>query len=176
MLGVRLTATRPRRITRAASRLRAGGLTRRGFLGVSAAVLLSGCGVDEAGTAPPTDAEVLAGLLDVEAAAGAAVIGSPLAELVARQDERHVRRLAELAGVTPPLAGTRGAVELPSALARKQEAVFAYVAALPRLAAPDARVAVMQILASEAEHIAALRQAAGDVAVPDPFAGFTEAS
>jgi hypothetical protein len=152
------------------------GLTRRGFLlGVSAAgVLLSGCGVDEAGTAPPTDADVLGGLLDVEAAAGAAVIGSPVAELLARQDERHAGRLAELAGVAPPLPGSREAVELSTALARKQEAVFAYVAALPAIAEPDTRVALMQILASEAGHMAALREAAGDDAVPDPFAGFTE--
>jgi hypothetical protein len=142
---------------------------------VSAAVLLGGCGVDEAGKAPPTDADVLRGLLDVEAAASAAVIGSPVAELLARQDERHAARLAALAGVTPPQTGNREAVDLPVALARKQEAVFAYVAALPALADPDTRVAVMQILGSEAEHVAALRQAAGDVAVPGPFAGFTEA-
>jgi hypothetical protein len=50
--------------------------------------------------------------------------------------------------------------------------VFAYVAALPKLVDPDARVTVLQILASEAEHLAALRHAAGRTAVPDPFAGF----
>jgi hypothetical protein len=52
--------------------------------------------------------------------------------------------------------------------------VFAYVEALPRLADPGARVAVMQILASEAEHLAALREAAGQQPVPDAFAGFVE--
>ena len=55
-----------------------------------------------------------------------------------------------------------------AALARKQEAVFAYVEALPQLADPAARVAVMQILASEAEHLAALRLAAGEPPVARP--------
>ena len=32
----------------------------------------------------------------------------------------------------------------------------------------------MQIAASEAEHLAALRLAAGEEPVPDPFAGFTQ--
>jgi rubrerythrin len=53
--------------------------------------------------------------------------------------------------------------------------VFAYVAALPRIADPDLRVLVMQVAASEAEHLAALRLAAGEEPVPDAFAGFTEA-
>jgi hypothetical protein len=87
---------------------------------------------------------------------------------------RHAQRLAALAGVPVPASGSDAAVDLATGLARKQEAVFDYVAALPRLADPDARVAVMQILASEAGHIAALRQADGTVPVPDAFAGFTE--
>jgi hypothetical protein len=70
----------------------------------------------------------------------------------------------------------RGWRRSPASLARKQEAVFAYVAALPRLADPDARVAVLQILGSEAEHLAALRQRAGAQPVPDAFAGLTEAA
>jgi hypothetical protein len=150
-------------------------LSRRELLGAALAggVVLAGCGVDEAGKEPAPDAEVLAGLLPVELAAGGAVIGSPLAEVIAREDVRHAHRLAALAGVgagrpSPPAA------ELDAALDRKQQAVFAYVEALPRLAAADARVTVMQILASEAEQIAALRQAAGREPVPDPFAGFLE--
>jgi hypothetical protein len=143
-------------------------LSRRGFLGVSASVLLlGGCGADEAGKAPPTDEEVLRGLLDAELAAGAAVIGAPAAELLMRQDRRHAERLAALAGVAVRDSGA--AVDLAAALARKQEAVFAYVQALPRLADPEARVAVMEILASEAGHLAVLRE----VPVPDAFAGFT---
>jgi len=151
------------------------GLTRRGFLGVSAAaLLLAGCGMDEADREPESEASVLRGLLDAEVAAGAAVIGSPVAELLVRQDARHAQRLAELAGATAPTPGD--AVDLPTALARKQELVFSYVDALPKLRDPGVRVAVMQILASEAEHIAALRQAAGAQPVPDAFAGYTEAA
>jgi hypothetical protein len=174
-LGVRLTATPPADIARAASRLRAGEFTRRSFLGAAGVVLLGGCGADEARKEPPSDETVLRGLLDAELAAGAAVIGSPVAELLARQDMRHAARLAALAGVAAP--GAPGdAVDLATGLARKQEAVFAYVAALPRLADPDARVAVLQILGSEAEHLAALRQRAGAQPVPDAFAGLTEAA
>jgi hypothetical protein len=146
-------------------------LTRRGFLGAAGALVLAGCGVDEAGEAPPSDAQVIDGLLRTELAAGAAVIGSPVAELLARQDAQHARRLAALAGA-PPEQRAPAAHDLAAALARKQDAVFAYVQALPKLADPDARVVVMEILASEAEHLAALRQAAGEQPVPDPFAGF----
>jgi Ferritin-like domain len=153
------------------------GLSRRELLGTAGAlvggVLVGGCGADEAGKEPPSDAEVLRGLLARELAAGAKVSGSPIAELLARQDAEHARRLAELAGA--PLQQRAPAPhDLAAALARKQEAVFAYVQALPRLADPRARVAVMQILASEAEHLAALRQAAGEEPVRDAFAGFLE--
>ena len=51
--------------------------------------------------------------------------------------------------------------------------MYDYVAALPRLADPELRVLVMELLASEAEHLAALRLAAGEDPVPDAFAGFT---
>ena len=43
----------------------------------------------------------------------------------------------------------------------------------PQLAEPELRVLVLQIAASEAEHLSALRLAAGDVPVPDAFAGAT---
>jgi Ferritin-like domain len=171
----RLTGSEHDIAAREASRLRAGGYSRRDFLGaaLAAGALLSGCGVDEAGKEPPSDAQVIAGLLRTELAAGAAVIGSPLAGLLVRQDAQHARRLAALAGV-PLERRTPAAHDLAAALARKQEAVFAYVQALPKLADPGVRVVVMQILASEAEHLAALRQAAGEQPVPDPFAGFLE--
>ena len=152
-------------------------LSRRRFLGAAGALvggaLLGGCGVDEASEEPASDRDVLAGLLQVELAAGGAVIGSPIAELLARQDAQHARRLAALAG-TPPERPAPAALGLDAALTRKQEAVFAYVEALPKLADADTRVTVMEILASEAEQIAALREAAGRQAVPDPFAGFLE--
>jgi hypothetical protein len=150
-------------------------IDRRRFLGAAAALiggaLLGGCGADEAGEEPPPDAEVLGRLLRVELAAGGAVIGSPIAESLARQDAQHARRLATLAGAPMP-ERSAAPVHLDTALARKQQAVFAYVEALPKLAAADTRVTVMQVLASEAEQIAALRRAAGREPVPDPFAGF----
>jgi hypothetical protein len=153
-------------------------LSRRQFvLGTAGALvggtLLGGCGVDEAGKAPPSDEDVLEGLLQRELAAGAAVIGVAGSELIAHQDALHARRLASAAGadIAP---GSTEAVELPEALTRKQQALFAYVEALPRLADPRLRVLVMQIAASESEHIAALRLESGEEPVPDPFAGFTE--
>ena len=164
-------------VARGASRRRAGGATRRELLGAVGALvggaLLAGCGVDEAGEQPASDADVLSDLLRVELAAGGAVIGSPLAEMLARQDAQHARRLAELAG-TALERPAPAALGLDAALDRKQQAVFAYVQALPRLTDPDARVTVMQILAGESEQLAALRLAAGREPVPDPFAGFVE--
>jgi hypothetical protein len=150
-------------------------LTRRRFLGAAGAlagVLLSACGRDAARARPPADAEVIRGLLRSERAAGAAVTGLPGAAAIARQDERHARRLAAIGGAaraTPPAQATG---DLSVALARKQETVFAYVQALPRLEDPDLRVLVMQLAASEAEHLAALRLSAGADPVPDAFAGF----
>jgi hypothetical protein len=178
VLGVRLTVSEYDRDIRAASRLRAGSCSRRGFLGAVGALvgaaLLGGCGAEEAGKSPPPDSEVLAGLLRRELAAGAAVIGVAGSDLIARQDVMHARRLAALAGVAGATPGAAEAADLRTALARKQQAVFAYVEALPRLADADVRVVVMQIAASEAEHLAALRLAAGEEPVPDPFAGFAE--
>ena len=150
-------------------------LSRRRFLGVAAGVLLTGCGRDAAREQPPADAEVLAGLLRRELEGGAAVAGVAGAALIARQDRLHAERLAELSGAGTVATRSGVAADLPAALARKQESVFAYVAALPRIADPDLRVLVMQVAASEAEHLAALRLAAGEEPVPDAFAGFTEA-
>jgi hypothetical protein len=178
VLGVRLTGSEPDAIPRPASRLRAGRYSRRRFLGAAGAlagVLLSGCGRDAAREQPPPDSEVLRGLLRRELDAGAAVAGVAGGAPIARQDRLHAERLAELSGAGTVAARSGGAADLPAALARKQEGVFAYVAALPRLADPDLRVLVMQVAASEAEHLAALRLAAGEEPVPDAFAGFTEA-
>jgi hypothetical protein len=138
--------------------------TRRGLLGAGAAILLAGCGRDEAGQAPAPDASVLAGLLAVERAAAAP------AGVIGRQDDLHAARL---------LAALRRAGGRPgpprelsgNLLARKQQAVFAYFNALPQLAAPELRVLVLRIASSEAEHLSALRLARGEPAVPDAFAG-----
>jgi hypothetical protein len=151
-------------------------LTRRRFLGMAGALagaLLSACGRDAARARPPADADVIGALLRRERIAGAAVAGLAGAAAIARQDELHARRLARLSGAAP---ATRPSAEAPGdlsvALTRKQEAVFAYVRALPRLEDPDLRVLVMQLAASEAEHLAALRLGAGLEPVPDAFAGF----
>jgi hypothetical protein len=154
------------------------GLSRRRFLGAAGALagaLVLGCGRDEARERPPADEEVLAGLLERERASAAAVGGVAGARAIARQDELHVERLAALAGVAGA-APTGGGDDPAAALARKQEGVFAYVDALPKLSDPDLRVLVMQLAASEAAHLAALRLAAGEEPVPEPFAGFTEAA
>jgi hypothetical protein len=154
--------------------------SRRGFLvvaGAFAGALLAGCGRDAARERPPTDAEVIGGLLERERAAGAAVAAVAGAGAVAMQDELHAGRLTQLAGThagaadAPAGSGPGG---LATALGREQESLFAYVAALPRLADPDLRVLAMQLAASEAEHMAALRLAAGREPAPDAFAGFTE--
>ena len=137
-------------------------------------VLLGGCGAEEAGKEPPTDGDVLAGLLRRELAAGAAVVGLAGSELIARQDAMHARRLAAAGGLDLPRDAPAATQDIATALARKQKAVFAYVEALPRLADPEVRVLVMEIAASEAEHLAALRLGTGEEPVPDPFAGFTD--
>ena len=88
------------------------------------------------------------------------------------QDRRHAARLArELAALGVAAAPATAAGDPADLLARKQEAVFAHVAALPRLSDPELRVLVMQIAASDAAHLAALRLAAGEEPVPDAFAG-----
>jgi len=152
-------------------------LSRRRFLGAAgllAGLPLTACGRDAARQRPPTDAAVIGALLKRELAVGAAVAGVAGAATIARQDELHAERLGKLSGVGAPARLPAAGDDLPAALARKQEGVFAYVDALPRLADADLRVLVMQIAASEAEHLAALRLAAGDQPVPDAFAGFSE--
>jgi rubrerythrin len=118
---------------------------------------------------------VLAPLLAGEYAVLRALGGDP-ADPIARQDRGHADRLRQAivaAGGRPEGAGGGG--EPGPVLVRKQQNVFGYVAALPRLADPELRVLVMELAASEAEHLAALRLAAGEEPVPDAFAGFTEA-
>ena len=141
-------------------------VSRRAFLGAAAAgILWAGCGRDDARREPPSDADVLRGLLRREAAAAGAVAG---VAALARQDAVHLRELAARAGVAAPEPPAGG-----DAAALKQLAVFGYVDALPKLTDPELRVLVMEIAASEASHLAALRLEAGEEPVPDAFAGFT---
>jgi hypothetical protein len=156
-------------------------LSRRRFLGAAwalvAGAVLGACGADEAERSPPSDAEVLDGLLRREQDVVAAGADAGQAERALRdQDRRHAARLAEgLAALGVAAAPATAAGDPADLLARKQQAVFAYVDALPRLSDPELRVLVMQIAASEAEHIAALRLAAGEPPLSDAFAGFGEA-
>ena len=143
-------------------------VSRRRFLGAAGALagaLWVGCGRDDAREQPPSDAEVLAGVLRREAAAAGAAAG---VATIATQDREHLRELAARAGVEAPDPAAGG-----DALALKQAALFGYVAALPKLSDPALRVLVMQVVASEASHMAALRLAAGEEPVPDAFAGYT---
>jgi hypothetical protein len=161
-------------------------VNRREFLGgavLAAGVLAGGC-AGEREPVIPGDAEVLAPLLAGEYAVLTAFGDDPAgvipgqdrrdaAGVIAGQDRGHVGRLREAivaAGGNPP--GADGA-DPGTVLQRKQQNVFDYVAALPRLADADLRVLVMELLASEAEHLAALRLLAGQDPVPDAFAGFT---
>ncbi len=148
-------------------------LRRREFLGALAAgALLGGCAGDEDPAVAP-DADVLAPLLAGEQAAVAALAGLAGATAIRDQDRRHAARLRTvLAGLGDRRAGAPASDPEPAGQ-RKQQNVYDYVAALPRLADPDLRVMVMELLASEAEHLAALRLATGEDPVPDAFAGFT---
>jgi hypothetical protein len=161
------------RIDKAASGLCAGGSSRREFLGgiLAAGVLVSGCAGEQDPAVPP-DAALLAPLLAGERAAVTALATVAGAAAVRDQDRRHVARLRTVLaamGATPDAPGPDPA----PALERKQQNVYDYVAVLPQLADPDLRVLVMELAASEAEHLAALRLEAGEPAVPDAFAGFT---
>jgi hypothetical protein len=86
--------------------------------------------------------------------------------------ERLARELVAL-GATPAPASGEG--DPAGAPARIQQAVFAHIQSLPRLSDPELRVLVMQIAASDAAHLAALRLEAGEDPAPDAFAGFSEA-
>jgi hypothetical protein len=175
VLGVRLTGSERQVIARAASRLCAGRYSRRRFLGAGgalAAALWVGCGRDDARRRPPSDAEVLSDLLRREQRTRGAVEGVAGADAIRRQDRLHAARLSALSGIAALDPRAASPDDLARALAVKQEGVFAYVEALPKLTDPDLRVLVMRIAASEAGHLAALRLADGGEPVPDAFAGY----
>ena len=150
-------------------------VNRREFLGgaiIAAGALVSGC-AGEAEPAVPPDAALLAPLLAGERAAVTALATVAGAAAVRDQDRRHAARLRSVLAALGATADAPEPDPLP-ALERKQQNVYDYVAVLPQLADPDLRVLVMELAASEAEHLAALRLEAGDEpVVPDAFAGFT---
>ena len=153
-------------------------LRRREFLGALAAgVLIGGCAGEREPAIHP-DGDVLNALLPGEVEALRELEDAdPGLEEIRSQDRHHVsvlRKAIAALGPVPDMLGTREGDPLPL-LERKQRNVFDYVAALPRLADPELRVLVMELAASEAEHLAALRLAVGEEPVPDAFAGFTAA-
>ena len=145
-------------------------LSRRGFLGAAmlGGAWLAGCG----SRGEPVGARRPADEVRTRIAARGAGRGRARRRLPARRGHRPPGRAATPPGSARERAGASGTADLATALARKQEAVFTFVEALPQLPDPDERVALMQVLASEAEQIAALRLADGQEPVPDAFAGF----
>jgi hypothetical protein len=161
------------------------GLTRRAFLGaagVSMAALATGCGgEDKAAADARADGDVMSALLARERAAVERLKGLEkgrgAAEITRarRHDEAHVRRLeAELKrlGGERPAADNgamAAATPLIGALAVKQDLYARYLDAMGRLRAARLRSLVVSIAVVEAEHIAALRAAAGANPLDNPF-------
>ena len=154
-------------------------LSRRRFLGAAGALagaLLAGCGRDEAARSPEPDSGVLAGLLAREQTTIAAARRARRRRCVAlrAQDARHAARLQrELSALGRQRrscgrqrCGRRGGAHAGGRVRVHRSA------AAP--GGPGPARAVMQLAASEAEHLAALRMASGEVPVPAAFAGYTE--
>ena len=108
-----------------------------------------------------------------QAVLAATAASASAVHMLREQDMRHAARLRRALIAAGGRAPAAAAAAPDGVAALKQQAVFAYVSALPRLSDPELRVLAMEILASEAEHLAALRLAAGDEPVPAAFAGFT---
>jgi hypothetical protein len=161
------------------------GLTRRAFLGaagVTLVALASGCGgEDQAAPDAPADADLVGELLARERAAIGILAslrkpGERGASEIARSrahDGAHARRLraelARLGGKEPAPAGWTVAPDTPlaGALAVKQDLYARYLDALGQLRAARVRALVVSIAAVEAQHVSALRAAAG----ADPLDG-----
>jgi rubrerythrin len=164
--------------------------------GAAGAALLGGCaddrsnlvesGPDESDAA---DVELLNVAVDLEhraVAAYKAVAGTASGaalraiKLVLEQEQEHVDGLAAAIrdlGGTPNRA--RHSYELPRwrsqaqalrfAIALEDDAIAAYIDALPKLTDRDLRATATSILTNEAEHIALLRGALGEPQVPAAF-------
>jgi hypothetical protein len=163
------------------------GLTRRAFLGAAGATLVAvaaGCGSDgSAAESTRADAVVLQGMLARERAAAqklrelAGEGGRGTQEILRARshDEAHARRLAaelrRLGGRTPAQAPprTRASAPVLAALEIKQDLYARYLDAIALLRAPALRALVVSIAVVEAEHVAALRAAAGADPLDDAF-------
>jgi hypothetical protein len=162
-------------------------LTRRAFIGAAGASLIAvaaGCGGEDAAPeAGRADAALIGGMLARERAAaqelrGLAARGGRGAEAIGRaraHDEAHARRLAaalrKLGGRTPATAAPGAAATTPlvAALAIKEDLYARYLEEMPLLRAAALRRLVVEIAVVEAEHVAALRAAAGADPLDDPF-------
>lgn len=163
-------------------------LTRRAVIGAAGASLIAvvaGCGgEDSAPEAGRADAALIGGMLARERAAaeelrGLAARGGRGAEAIGRaraHDEAHARRLAaelrKLGGRTPAAVAPGAAAAtapLVAALAIKQDLYARYLGEMPLLRSEALRQVVVEIAVVEAEHVAALRAAAGADPLDDPF-------
>lgn len=171
------------------------GLSAAAVAGPSAA-LLAGCGDDEdTGPSPEAELRALNGVLALELGsiavygAGARLLtGSALeaSELFAEQEREHADALEEAIeglGGTPASPLTDEAYREAIGLDRLRDAddflhfavdlengqVALAGAALPKLGSPELRTTVIEIVATEAEHLAVLLGELGEPQVPDSF-------
>ena len=172
-------------------------LTRREALAGAAALPLFAAG--EAHGVPRDDRALLQALLDIERraaiayseAAASRKLGrrmTGLAELFSEQNREHVTGLTEslrnrggrptrkpdspteVAGLLEALdADRRGLLRFLAGLA--EIAIARYLDAIEHLRDPRLRTAAVTIVAAEGQHLAVLREALGERAVPSAFAG-----
>ncbi len=144
---------------------------------------LAACGGEDDDTA---NADVLQGALELELSAAAtydsalaALRGEPrrLARSFAEQERLHAavwERAIRKRGARPIASRTRrppvprsDADALRRLIELESEAIAAYVDAIPGLSAAGLRRTALTVLANQAEHLAALRDAAGRDSVPN---------
>jgi hypothetical protein len=172
------------------------GLLRAAGAGLAGALVAAGCGhtslraqVHNSAPVLGTDVELLGQLLHLEHVGIAAyTAGTPLLEpatvkagkLFLNDELSHAGALAGLiraAGAKPPkpapsydLGHPRTSADVLALLHRIESAqIAAYLAALPRLEPASVRQSVVAILANDAQHVAVVRAALGQPAVPSAF-------
>jgi Ferritin-like domain len=172
------------------------GWLRAAGAGLAGAVVAAGCGhqtlraqVHNSAPVLDTDVELLGRLLHLEHMGIAAyTAGTPLlapatvkaGKLFLNDELSHAGALAGLiraAGAKPPkpapsfdLGHPRTSREVLALLHRIETAqITAYLAALPRLEPAFVRQSVAAILANDAQHVAVVRAALGQPAVPSAF-------
>jgi hypothetical protein len=172
--------------------LRAAGATLAG----GSALVAAACGSDDESnpdggdqSVAAADAGVLNGVLELENqmvaayAAGSALLRGEdlkLARRILAQERAHADALAQEVrrlGFKP--AASKGAYEFPAlrsaaavmryADALENQAIAAYIDALPKLTSPGLKGTVAAILTNEAEHLASLALVAGRSAAPKAF-------